>query len=83
MAIISNNFILAGLVPFVLLMFLNLRILISLRKLRSRLSSTFSENNPEKGKMETIIQNMMSLFSVFFAYDFLITFFESELETNI
>jgi hypothetical protein len=49
---ISNSFILAGLIPFVLLMFLNLRILISLSKLRSRLGSKFSGNNPDKGEMK-------------------------------
>merc|ERR1711892_396659 len=40
-----------GFLPFLLLMFLNLRILISLRKLKSRLSSQHRVMNPDKVKM--------------------------------
>eukprot|EP00092_Neocalanus_flemingeri_P014437 GFUD01015576.1.p1 GENE.GFUD01015576.1~~GFUD01015576.1.p1 ORF type:complete len:498 (+),score=105.88 GFUD01015576.1:152-1645(+) len=40
-----------GLVPFIILMFLNLRILISLKRLRSRLNVSCSGVNPDKAKM--------------------------------
>ena len=47
----SYSEIFSGFIPFIILVYLNIRILISLKNLRSRLNVRYhSENNPVKGK---------------------------------
>ena len=41
----------SGLLPFILLFFLNTRILLSLRNIRARMNSTYGDNNPAKGNI--------------------------------
>ena len=42
-------FLILGLIPFIILIFLNTRILISLRSIRARINYTIEDNNPAKG----------------------------------
>jgi len=49
-----------GLIPFIILLFLNIRILISLRNLRSRLSANFTGCNPDKAKQRERRLNQQS-----------------------
>ena len=42
-------FLIIGLIPFIILIFLNTRILISLRSIRARINYTIGDNNPAKG----------------------------------
>lgn len=52
-----------GLIPFVSLVYLNIRILISLRNLRSRLNTrchgTQDDSNPHKGKQSNLFQILL------------------------
>merc|ERR1711963_661082 len=51
----------SGLIPFLILVYLNIRILISLRNLRSRLNVRYhTENNPVKEKFREMRANQQS-----------------------